>query len=76
MSEYFDLAVALTRANFQLMKPQAPDHVVRVTVPIPDLAADVPTCLWCEEPLSGNCEIRDETFPYCSVRCGSLARGV
>lgn len=27
-------------------------------------------CIWCGEPLSGNCEVRDEHYPYCSARCG------
>lgn len=32
-------------------------------------ACDCDHCLLCGYPLSGNCEIRDESYPYCSIPC-------
>lgn len=33
-------------------------------------------CPQCGEPLSGNCEVRDEHYPFCSVRCSLEAEVV
>ena len=37
--------------------------------------ADPATCLWCGAVLSGNCEIRDEHWPYCSREHAIAAEG-
>ncbi len=37
------------------------------------LDAEKERCLLCNEPLSGNCEVRDDAYPYCSKECGLAA---
>lgn len=42
-------------------------HIPAETGDARDALDDVDRCPVCRTPLSGNCEIRDETWPYCSV---------
>jgi hypothetical protein len=37
------------------------------------IAPEPERCLYCAAALSGNCEIRDEHYPYCSAECTARA---